>query len=69
MTIKLTIHLASGGKVVTLVEDADVTDEFEYLERLEEDLRGDARPGWRQIEDVLVFSQAVSAVQAEGLDT
>ena len=67
MTIKLTIHLASGGKIVTLVTDLDVTDEFEYLERLEEDLRGDSRPGWRLIEDVLLFSQAVSAVQAEVL--
>lgn len=65
MNLKVRLHLASGQTVETEALDADVSSEDEYLEDLEDNLKGDARPGWRQIENVLVFSQALSAIEVE----
>ena len=60
--LKATIHLASGGTVETLIEGED--DET-ALADVEEELTGDAKPGWRQLGNVVFFSQAISAVQVE----
>ena len=67
MNLKVTIHLANGSAIETLAKDE--IDVGTYLDYLEEELTGDARPGWRQVENVLLFSQALSAIEVEELAT
>ena len=67
MNVKVTIHLANGSVIETIAKgEIDVGN---YLDYLEEALTGDARPGWRQVENVLLFSQALSAIEVEELTT
>lgn len=65
MRRKLTIHLASGGSIPTEELYGEDLDDFEVLEEIQETLTKDARPGWRCLGNVLVFSQAVSAVELD----
>lgn len=70
-TYRITLYLAGGREVVTEVEFPGELDEEEVVAIVHKKLsQGDGyteRPGWRTIENLVVYSQAVSAVQVEQL--
>ena len=64
---RLTLHLASGTKITTLLkldEDEDIED---ITKEVHDALSDGGRPGWRLIENVVVHSQTVSAAEVEEL--
>jgi len=63
LKLRITIHLANGNSIETNAVDPEVEDAVEYVEYLKNDLEG--RPGWRVIENVLVYSQTVAAIEAD----
>jgi hypothetical protein len=65
MNIRATLHLASGSKIVTHEDDEAVQDADEWLETVQEEMK---RPAWHVIGNVLFFSQAISAIEAENYD-
>jgi len=66
-THRLTIHLASGMSIVTEASFPEELDGDEVMELVRRKLAGEKGPGWRVLEDVVLFSQAVPAVHVEVL--
>lgn len=65
--LKVTIHLATGKSITTILDDPIDVSEDEYVDRLKAALEG--KPSWRIIENVLVYSQIVAAVEVEEIHT
>lgn len=61
---RLTIHLASGTKIVVISHTLVDQEPEEVAAEMAAELNSD-RPKWRDIENIALFSGAVSAVEVE----
>ena len=66
-THRLTIHLASGKEVVTEASFPEDLDQDEVVDVVRARVAGEKGPGWRTLENVVLFSQAVPAIEVEEL--
>ena len=62
-TYRVTLHLASGQTVTTEASYPSDLDEYEVADALQHALAGNHKPGWRRVENVVAFSQAISALE------
>ncbi len=67
MNLKATLYLANGASVPVLLGEDFAEDEADAVDAIRNLLTGDERPGWRRLDNVVFFSQAISAVQVEEL--